>query len=205
MRWRPARSPVAGLVTTGMPASSAQAAFSAKPQAGKLKALTCTATPSRGTQDVLAPEARRPAELRRPRRRARTRASPSALPRLGVDGERRRGAVDVELAVGAGVAVVGDASAISSSRCSRERLAQRLEHLAALREGQRAQGGAAASRAQESAPARSAPVDEARASGSSVDGLRRVWKSRPASNHCPQRWPRSVLRRVGHRPPPALT
>ena len=30
---------------TGMPASSAHAAFSAMPQAGKLNALTCTATP----------------------------------------------------------------------------------------------------------------------------------------------------------------
>ena len=41
---------VAGLFTTGTPASSAVAAFSAKPHAGKLKALTCTATPRRGTR-----------------------------------------------------------------------------------------------------------------------------------------------------------
>ena len=41
---------VAGLLTMGIPASRAQAAFSAVPQAGKLKALMCTATPSRGTQ-----------------------------------------------------------------------------------------------------------------------------------------------------------
>ena len=40
---------VAGLATTGIPASSAHAAFSPRPHAGKLKALTCTATPSRGT------------------------------------------------------------------------------------------------------------------------------------------------------------
>jgi hypothetical protein len=40
---------VAGLLSTGMPASSATAAFSAKPQAGKLNALMCTATPWRGT------------------------------------------------------------------------------------------------------------------------------------------------------------
>jgi len=40
---------VAGLLTTGMPARIATAAFSAKPQAGKLKALMCTATPRRGT------------------------------------------------------------------------------------------------------------------------------------------------------------
>ena len=54
---------VAGLLSTGMPASSATAAFSAKPQAGKLNALMCTATPWRGTADVLAVEARRAAEL----------------------------------------------------------------------------------------------------------------------------------------------
>ena len=41
---------VAGLVTTGMPARRATAAFSPKPHAGKLKALTCTATPRRGTR-----------------------------------------------------------------------------------------------------------------------------------------------------------
>ena len=40
---------VAGLATTGMPARRAHAAFSPRPQAGKLKALTCTATPWRGT------------------------------------------------------------------------------------------------------------------------------------------------------------
>ena len=40
---------VAGLESTGMPASSAAAAFSASPQAGKLNALMCTATPCRGT------------------------------------------------------------------------------------------------------------------------------------------------------------
>ena len=39
-----------GLLMMGIPASSAQAAFSQVPQAGKLKALMCTATPSRGTQ-----------------------------------------------------------------------------------------------------------------------------------------------------------
>ena len=40
---------VPGLLSTGTPASSATAAFSANPQAGKLKAFTCTATPRRGT------------------------------------------------------------------------------------------------------------------------------------------------------------
>ena len=39
---------VAGLVTSGTPPRIEQAAFSAKPQAGKLKALTWTATPWRG-------------------------------------------------------------------------------------------------------------------------------------------------------------
>ena len=37
------------VLSTGMPASSATAAFSANPQAGKWKALRCTATPWRGT------------------------------------------------------------------------------------------------------------------------------------------------------------
>ncbi len=40
---------VAGLESTGIPARSAEAAFSASPQAGKLNALMCTATPWRGT------------------------------------------------------------------------------------------------------------------------------------------------------------
>ena len=40
---------VAGLTINGMPASSAHAAFSANPHTGKLKALTRTATPLRGT------------------------------------------------------------------------------------------------------------------------------------------------------------
>ena len=54
---------VAGLLTTGMPASRATAAFSARPQAGKLKALMCTATPRARDQDVLAVEARAAREL----------------------------------------------------------------------------------------------------------------------------------------------
>ncbi len=49
MRWATSAELVAGFVSTGMPASQATAAFSASPQAGKLKALTCTATPVRGT------------------------------------------------------------------------------------------------------------------------------------------------------------
>ena len=44
------RELVAGLLSTGIPASSATAAFSANPQAGKLNALMCTATPRRGTR-----------------------------------------------------------------------------------------------------------------------------------------------------------
>ena len=40
---------VAGLESTGIPARSAEAAFSARPHAGKLNALMCTATPWRGT------------------------------------------------------------------------------------------------------------------------------------------------------------
>ena len=49
MRYATRAELVAGLLTTGTPARSATAAFSAKPQAGKLKALMCTATPRRGT------------------------------------------------------------------------------------------------------------------------------------------------------------
>ena len=45
---------VAGLLTTGTPASSATAAFSAKPQAGKLNALMWTATPRRGASRWIA-------------------------------------------------------------------------------------------------------------------------------------------------------
>ena len=41
---------VAGFEITGIPARIAAAAFSAKPQAGKLKALMWTATPRRGTR-----------------------------------------------------------------------------------------------------------------------------------------------------------
>ena len=39
----------AGLANTGTPASSDTAAFSHRPQLGKLNALMCTATPRRGT------------------------------------------------------------------------------------------------------------------------------------------------------------
>ena len=39
---------VAGLASTGTPDSRATAAFSHRPQAGKLNALICTATPRRG-------------------------------------------------------------------------------------------------------------------------------------------------------------
>ena len=49
MRWATIAELVAGLLSTGIPASSAVAAFSAKPHAGKLNALMCTATPVRGT------------------------------------------------------------------------------------------------------------------------------------------------------------
>ena len=40
---------VAGLDRTGMPARMLQATFSKVPQAGKLNALMCTATPGRGS------------------------------------------------------------------------------------------------------------------------------------------------------------
>ena len=50
IRWATIAELVAGLLSTGIPARSAVAAFSAKPHAGKLKALMCTATPARGTQ-----------------------------------------------------------------------------------------------------------------------------------------------------------
>ena len=45
---------VPALVTTGTPASSAQAIFSPMPHAGKLKALMCTATPGRGVSTCCA-------------------------------------------------------------------------------------------------------------------------------------------------------
>ena len=41
---------MAGFTIAGTPASNVGASFSSMPQTGKLKALMCTAAPSRGTQ-----------------------------------------------------------------------------------------------------------------------------------------------------------
>ena len=49
MRWVSQAVAVAGLMMTGTPDSSAGAAFSHKPQAGKLKALMNSATPRLGS------------------------------------------------------------------------------------------------------------------------------------------------------------
>ncbi len=71
---------VAGLEMTGMPASSAHAAFSASPQAGKLKAFTWTATPGRGTSTCCATKrGDRPSWMPSPS--IRIRSDPSCAPR----------------------------------------------------------------------------------------------------------------------------
>ena len=54
MRWDKSAVAVAGLANTGTPASSATPAFSQSPQEGKLKALTCTASPRIGTARCMA-------------------------------------------------------------------------------------------------------------------------------------------------------
>ncbi len=79
IRWARIAEEVAGLVRTGTPASSATAAFSNRPQAGKLKALMCTATPWRGTA-MCWPWKRglRPRVIPSPS--ASTRAAPRPLP-----------------------------------------------------------------------------------------------------------------------------
>ena len=133
---------MAGLLTTGIPARSATAAFSASPQAGKLKALMWRATPCRGTamcwpwkrgeraeRDALpvhqeSPIAQRP-------------------PEVCVRGQGEDRAVHVELGVAACVAARdhGEVQELVTSRL--ERVAHRLHQLAALREGQGPQGGPA--------------------------------------------------------------
>ncbi len=70
---------VAGLLTTGIPASSAAAAFSAIPQAGKLKALMWIATPVRVTW-MCWPWKRGLRPRVTPSPSTRTRVAPSALP-----------------------------------------------------------------------------------------------------------------------------
>ena len=107
MRCATSADAVAGLLSTGMPASSATAAFSARPQAGKLKALTCTATPVRGTQDVLAVEARVARERDAFAVREHLHLA-QLLAQVGVRGQREDRAVHVELRVDARVAAVGD-------------------------------------------------------------------------------------------------
>ncbi len=107
MRWATRAELVAGLLTTGIPARRAQAAFSARPQAGKLNALMWTATPWRGTWRCCpwkrgrAPEGNALAvheDLR----------LAQGLAELGVGREREDGAVHVELGVPAGVAAARD-------------------------------------------------------------------------------------------------
>src|SRR3954447_15056659 len=54
MRWVSQAVGVAGFISTATPDKSAGAAFSQRPQAGKLKALMKTATPSRGLRKCCA-------------------------------------------------------------------------------------------------------------------------------------------------------
>ncbi len=72
---------VAGLTTTGTPESSAGAAFSHRPQLGKLKALMNSASPRVGTCTWRLPNAP-PLASAVTSPSASTRASPSASPSL---------------------------------------------------------------------------------------------------------------------------
>ena len=73
---------VAGLTITGTPDSSAGAAFSHRPQLGKLNALMKSATPRVGYLHMLRLEQRVLAQARRPRRPSRCRRSPRVSPIL---------------------------------------------------------------------------------------------------------------------------
>ena len=85
--------------------ASATAAFSAMPQAGKLKALTCTATPWRGTCTCW-PKSFAPRPRATPSPSTSSFALAELRAQLRVVVERHRRAVDVELGVAAGVAAV---------------------------------------------------------------------------------------------------
>ena len=167
---------VAGLLTTGIPARSAAAAFSAMPQAGKLKALmwiatpvrlTCTCWPwKRGLRPRVTPSPST-STLRRPDRLADV--------RVGGEGEDR--AVHVELRVAAGVAAVGHREVEQLVAVRLQRVGGGAERGAPLGEGQRAQRGAA-HRARVVQHRRHVhPARPARASGSSVAGFTRVARS----------------------------
>ena len=140
-RWATSAELVAGLVSTGMPASRATAAFSARPQAGKLKAFTWTATPVPRGQDVLADQARGPAELNRL-------AIDEEAPVAQGDSHFREGlkrgdrAIHVELGVGARVAAVGHGETDQFVAVLLKKSRGLLNQFAALLEGQGAQGGA---------------------------------------------------------------
>ena len=105
----------AGFASIGMPASSAQAAFSQRPQLGKLKALMCTATPWRGVSrwrpwKFSAFASRTGFSVEQGLGRAEAGAEP------GVIFQRADAAVDVDRGVDLGVAGIGDARSLHSAR-----------------------------------------------------------------------------------------
>ena len=110
---------VPGFSITGMPARSAHAAFSAIPHAGKLKALTCTATPCARHAHVLARRSAACGRAATPSPSASKRCVAELLAELGVGGERarsrRRCRTSRRRACCRRSAI---ASSISSSRCS---------------------------------------------------------------------------------------
>jgi hypothetical protein len=96
---------VAGLLTTGTPARIATAAFSAKPQAGKVEGVDVHGHAAARHRDVLAVEARRTAELD-PLAVHHEAGVAQRLSDLGIRRKRERRAVHVELGVAACVSAV---------------------------------------------------------------------------------------------------
>jgi hypothetical protein len=106
MRCATSEDDVAGLLRTGMPARRATAAFSARPQAGKLNALMWTATPVRGTR--MCWPWKRGLRARGCHAIREHIDLAQLLAQIGVGGQGEDRAVHVELRVRPRVAAVGD-------------------------------------------------------------------------------------------------
>ena len=150
------------------------AAFSARPQAGKLNALMWTATPWRGTRTCCPWK-----------RGVRPSCTPVAVDedlglaqvpaQVGVGREREDGAVDVELGVAAGVAAARDREVEELVAMGGEDVGHGLQQGAPRRRRSWREAPARLGRARRPGPrARSMPVAAAVASGSSVAGFKRV-------------------------------
>ena len=178
---------VAGFTRTGIPARSAQAAFSPRPHAGKLNALTCTATPSRGTR-TCCPKRRalRPSwhAVAVDEDRARRRAPPRGRrrPRGCRSRRRRRTSRPIACCRRSRWRWRGARRAWRGSRGTSRGGARRAARNVSAR-----RAGPPRSRAKASAGPKSTPPLDTSARGASVAGLSRVTGAEepPPFVHCP--------------------